>query len=409
MDAPATSPPRPPRRIRLVHCIGTMRVGGAEKQLAELIRRLPRDRFEQSLVLLQGGGPLIESVREAGCEVIELGYRMKYRVYDPRCYLAMARALGRFWLHLRGWDRRGEAGASRRADILHAQLYWANVLSVVAGRLARVPVVLTSRLQLSDYKFGRPMLQRIEDAANLATTAVFANSEAVRRDALAHERIDERKLRLIYNGVALENFRPIDASATRREFGIEPEDVAVVAVANLHPYKGHEDLLRALASLRVRGGAFSRLRAVLPGRDQGARGRLEALVAELGLEDAVRLPGEREDVPAILQMADIVVHPSHQEGFSNAILEAMTAGRPVVATAVGGNPEAVVEGETGFLVPARDPEALAAAIGRLAEDRELRGRMGAAGRARIELEFSMDRMIERFVAWYEELAEGASR
>lgn len=399
--------------IRLTHCIGTMRLGGAEKQLAELIVRLPRDRYRQTLVLLQGGGPLIARVRDAGCEVIELGYSMKYRVMDPRCYGAMGHAVGRMIRHLRG----------SRTQILHGQLFWANVLSVGAGRLAGTPVVLTSRLQLSDYKQGRPNLQRIENFANRFTTGVFVNSEAVRRDALAREQNLEGKTRLIYNGVVLEDFAEgapdsgathADRAAIRAELGLAPDDIAVIAVANLHPYKGHEDLIRAVAMLRAgtlslspsAASAGARIRLFLPGRDQGARARLEAVIAELGMAGAATLMGERADIPRLLQAADIVVHPSHQEGFSNAILEAMTAGKPLVVTNVGGNPEAVRDGVNGLVVPARDPDALAAAVGRLAASPELRAQMGAASRRRIEIEFSMTRMIAEFDEWYQQLAAG---
>jgi glycosyltransferase involved in cell wall biosynthesis len=378
--------------IRLVHCIGTMRLGGAEKQLAELICRLPRDRFEQSLVLLQGGGPLLDRVRASGCEVIELGYRQKFRKWDPRCYWTMARALWGFVRHLR----------RRRAQILHAQLFWANILGVVAGRLARVPVVITSRLQLSDYKFGRPMLQRIENAANRFTTAVFANSEAVRRDAIEHERIDPAIIRVIYNGVVLDDFHKADPDRLRREFALDDSALVVVAVANLHPYKGHDDLIRAVARLIDR---HPNLRLLLPGRDQGARPGLEALVENLGVGDRVRLLGERSDIPDLMALADVVVHPSHQEGFSNAVLEGMMAGKPMVVTDVGGNPEAVRDGVNGYVVPPHDPETLGAAIGRLLDDPALRLRMGAASRERIEKEFAMDAMIRRFVDWYEELLE----
>ncbi len=376
--------------IRLTHCIGTMRLGGAEKQLAELICRLPVDRYRQSLVLIQGGGPLIEKVKAAGCEVIELNYAMKYRAFDPRCYWAMGRALWKFVRHLQ----------RKKPHILHAQLYWANILGVFAGRLARVPIILTSRLQLSDYKKGRPILQWLENFANRRTTAIFANSQAVKRDALEHERVDAEKIHVLYNGVALEQFEQIDPGPQRREFEIREGQPVVVAVANLHPYKGHDDLLYASARLVP----YHRdLKVILPGRDQGAEKRLRELIGELSLERHVVLPGERRDIPQLIAMADVVVHPSHQEGFSNSILEGMSAGRPLVVTNVGGNPEAVRDGENGFVVPSCDPEALASAIQKLLKNPDLRLRMGSASRRRIENEFSMTAMVAAFQQWYESL------
>lgn len=376
--------------IRLTHCIGTMRIGGAEKQLCELICGLPRDKFRQSLVLLQGGGPLVKRVKAAGCEVVTLGYKMQYRKWDPRCYWAMFQALRRYLRHL--WIF--------RPHILHAQLYWANIISVVAGRIARVPIIITSRLQLSNYKFGRPTLQKIENWANRHTTAIFANSEAVRRDAMEHEIVDEKKLHVIYNGVVLDEYEEVDPTRTREELQLKPGEIVIMAVANLHPYKGHADLITAIGEL---AGKYKNLRVFLPGRDQGARHDLESLIEKLGLIHQVRLLGERQDIPQLLSLADIVVHPSHQEGFSNSILEAMIAGKPLIVTDVGGNPEAVEDGVNGLLVPPADPARMAAAIKTLIKDPELRHQMGISSREKIQNEFSMFKMIRQFVQWYESL------
>lgn len=381
-------------KIRIVHCIGSMRVGGAEGQLAELICRLPRERFEQSLVLLRGEGPLIEKVKAAGCPVIDLNYERKFNPLSPAWHWAIGQALGRYLRHLR----------DRRPHILHAQLYWANILSALAGSLARVPAVVTARRQLSVHKQGRPLMQKLENWANRHTDAVLVNSDAVRRDTLEHEQIDPAKVHRIHNGVVLERFETPDPGPLRRELGLEPGQVVIMAVANLHRYKGHDDLLRALARLRP---AYPNLRAVFPGRDQGMGETLRALTAELGLDGVVQFLGERRDIPALLAVADIVVHPSHEEGFSNSILEAMTAGRPLVVSDVGGCPEQVRDGVNGFVVPPRSPEALAEALGRLLGDAELRRTMGAASRRRIEEEFSMERTVREYIEFYETLYQRA--
>ena len=382
---------RPTEKIRLTHCIGSLRLGGAEKQLVELICRLPRERFEQSLVLVDGGGPLVERVRRAGCEVVELGYMRKFNLLSPTCEWVLFRALFRYLRHLR----------RSRPHILHAQLFWANILSVLVGRLAGAPVILTSRRQLGHFKSGRPFLRMFENLANRWTSAIFANSATVRRDVLAHERVRPELIEIIYNGVDLEAFGRPDPEPARREFQIQPGERVLIAVANLHPYKGHEDLLRAVSQLLPQ---HPTLRLLLPGRDQGAQARLKGLIRDLKLEGRAQLIGERKDIPALLTLAEIVIHPSHQEGFSNSILEAMAAGKPLIVTDVGGNPEAVRDGENGLVVPARNPATLAKAVDRLLRDDELRRRMGAASRRRVEEEFSMDHMIERFQEWYIALA-----
>ncbi len=382
-----------PGRIRIVHCIPDMSVGGTEGQLAELIGRLPRDRFDQVLVLVKRGGSLLGCVRDAGCRVVELGYAVEGGRFDLRGRLALGRALARYRQELRAF----------RPDIVYAQLFWANLLSVAVGRLAGVPTIITGRRALSRGDQDRSWMRHAQNLANRFTTSVVANSEAVRRDVLAHERVRPEIVTVIPNGVALEPYARERPESVRRQLGVPDGSVVLVTVASLHAVKGHVDLLRAAARLRER---HPDLRLLLPGRDAGMLPRLREMVRELGLERRAMLLGERSDVPRLLAAADVVVQPSHEEGFSNAVLEGMSAGRAVVATAVGGNPEAVRDGIDGLLVPPRDPVALAAAIDRLASDPELRRRMGKSARERVEAEFSMDRMVQRFAAWCESLASG---
>ena len=170
-------------------------------------------------------------------------------------------------------------------------------------------------------------------------------------------------------------------------------------------YKGHDVFLNAWQVVVQR---FPDAVALLIGEGQ-ARAELEQRVAELGLGQAVRLLGSRDDARALLGLVDLVVHPSQQEGFSNAILEAMAAGKPVVATDVGGNPEAVVDGVTGLLVPPGDPGGLATAIIRLLGDPASREAFGKAGRARAAELFTLDGMIRKYEGLYERLIKSKIR
>jgi glycosyltransferase involved in cell wall biosynthesis len=205
---------------------------------------------------------------------------------------------------------------------------------------------------------------------------------------------------VIYNGIDLAAYSEllIDRNTARAQFGIGQDDLVFSSVANLYAYKGHADLLQALHKVSAKLPYAWIL--LVAGRDvDGNLVRLIELRDQLGLKFHVRFLGERPDVPAVLSASDIHVSASHTEGLPNNILEAMSCGLPVVATAVGGVPELVVDGVTGLLPPARDANALGTALLALANNIECRDRMGRAGHERVATCFS----IERSVAAYEQI------
>jgi glycosyltransferase involved in cell wall biosynthesis len=228
---------------------------------------------------------------------------------------------------------------------------------------------------------------------------VIGNSRAVVEE-LATEGIPRDKIRLIYNGIETSIAVP-KRSEARRTLGIEQAALVGVSVANLISYKGHKDLIEGLA--RVAGSLPTGWRLLCAGRDQGLQAKLEAMARAGGIQANVQFMGERDDVPTLLSAADFGISSSWEEGFSNAILEAMSAGLPMIVTDVGGNPEAVLNERTGLVVPSRDPAALGEAVLRLAREPELRGRLGSAGLLRVKQEFSVERCVDSHSSLYEEL------
>jgi glycosyltransferase involved in cell wall biosynthesis len=264
-----------------------------------------------------------------------------------------------------------------------------------------VPVVVASRRSLSHFKRGKPFMRLAERFANRWTDRVVANSEAVRQDAITTEHLPPAKVTVIYNGLDLAAYDGVpDATvrALREDLALGTGPVVIV-VANLIGYKGHEFFLQAWADVcRVHPDAV----ALLAG-DGPIRAEREADARRLGIEGRVRFLGVRRDVPALLAVADLLVHPSLEEGFCNALLEAMAAARPVVATDVGGNREAVVDGETGRLVPPADAGRLAAAILAVLAEPDRGAAWGRAGRRRIIDRFQRSRMLPEYEALYDEL------
>jgi glycosyltransferase involved in cell wall biosynthesis len=381
-------------RVPILFVIGTLDIGGAETQLVEMVRSLDA-RFVPTVCCLASSGPLAERLDSAGIPVTTIG------LHSPRQGRGWMRFLPaivrlpidivRFILHVR----------AVRPDILHGVLMHAYVLGAFAARLTGVPVVVASRRSLSLFKKDKPIMRFAERFANRLTDRVVANSEAVRQDAIETEHLPPEKVDVIYNGVDLAMYdavTPERVAALREDLRLGSGPVVIV-VANLIAYKGHEYFMRAWAKVC---GVFPDAVALLVG-DGPVRAAREADARGLGIEANVRFLGVRRDVPALLAASDLLVHPSLQEGFCNALLEGMAASLPVVATDVGGNREAVLEGETGLIVPPGDVDRLAAATLAVLEQPDRGAAWGAAGRRRVVERFQRSRMLPEYEALYDEL------
>jgi glycosyltransferase involved in cell wall biosynthesis len=375
------------RRIKIAYLLPNIESGGTERHVLSLARSLDRARFSLSLVTTAGGGTLHKAFSEL-LPVTVMGDPARGKRFrtGPLEHVKTIRALVRMF--------RGD-----RPDILHAYLPAANVIGPIAAKLAGVGKVIISKRALSNYKARFPLLRKVEPLGNLLADAILVNSDAVRREVEKAERFFEGKFRKIHNGIApVAPWTREQASRFRASQGIPPEAPAVLTVSNFYPYKGHEDLVEAIPRV---AGIHPEVLFLFVGRDSGTLERTRQRIGQLGLEKHVRFAGDRSDVMDFVRACDLFAHPSHEEGFSNAILEAMAGGLPVVACDVGGNPEAVKSGVTGLLVPPRDPERLSAAILELLADGEKRRRMGEAGRRRATEEFSFDRMVKEMEALYE--------
>jgi glycosyltransferase involved in cell wall biosynthesis len=230
---------------------------------------------------------------------------------------------------------------------------------------------------------------------------VLGNSRAVVRELVTKEGCPETRVRLIYNGVRLRN-ADVTREEARAALGLEQQCFVTTVVANLLPYKGHVGLIAALAG--VSGQLPPGWTLLCAGRDGGSGLEIARAIVGTGLRERIRLLGERSDVPLLLKASDIgVLAPTRNESLSNAVLEFMASGLPVVVTDVGGNAEAVVDGETGIVVPPQDPAALGAAIVRLAHDPDLCRSMGEKAKKRAADEFSCTQSLERYCELYEEL------
>jgi glycosyltransferase involved in cell wall biosynthesis len=364
--------------LNVLQLIPTLDRSGAEKQMVLLATGLPRDRFRVEVAALTRLGPLEGELRDAGIPVTLIGKRLKA---DP---LALAR-LVRFM-------------RSRHFDIVQTWIFAANVYGRLAARRAKVPVVVTAEMAVDLWK-SRTQLAIDRKLAGW-TDRVVGNSRAVADFYREQAGIAPGKLAVIPSGIGDEEPPTVDPLATRAALGVPPGSPLVLFAGRLAEQKAVADLIRAADLLQHLRPDLTWLIA----GDGPLRDQLEEMAVAFELGHRVRFLGHREDVPALLAAADLLVLPSRYEGLPNVVLEAMRFRKPVVATAAPGTTEVVADGETGLLVPIGKPPALAQAVRTVIDDPALGSRLGAAGRARVEAEFRAATMVERFAALYEDLA-----
>lgn len=375
--SPSVTPPTGAAR-RLVVVIDSLDVGGAEVQTVAVLPELAKHGWSIELVTITGRERLAPALAGRGVRVLS----------RPRASGRLA-LLGRL-LWLAGTLLK-LAGARPR-PVLYALLPYATVIAGPITLLRGCPLTVGRRSRNFYRQALHPVLRWIEGQVVRRADAVVANAEASRQDLIA-EGAEPDRVVVIANGVDPDRVRPAgDPAALRRELGIGPDTLVLLQVANFFPYKGHADLLAALSVLRRANGLPTDWLAVFAGRDPAGSenlDRLRAQARELGLLDRIRIGGERSDIGSLLGIGHIAVCASHQEGLSNALLEAMAAGLAVVSTDVGGHREALADGRAGLVVPPHAPEALAAALGRLLHDPDLRARLGAAAAERAVRNYSL--------------------
>jgi starch synthase (maltosyl-transferring) len=341
-------------------------VGGAERMLAALATRLDRRRWRPSVIGLDHEGPLAGPLRAAGVAVDCLGASPRRPL---RALTLLARSLRR-----------------QAPRLVQSFLFHANVAARLAAPWAGAPWVLGGLRVAEHEKRWHQVLDRLTARLSAGSVCVSRGVERFSREVVG---LAPERLTVIPNGVDLAPFDQVEP-LPRAALGVPAVADLALAIGRLDVQKGVADLLDAAEWVIARRPDWH---LVLAGDGPARPGLLARIAARPGLAERVHWLGRRDDVPALLATADVLVLASHWEGMPNVVLEAMAARRPVVATAVEGSEDLVTPGQTGWLVPPRDPAALGQALLEAALDPESRRRYGAAGRARVEAEFSLERMV----------------
>jgi len=375
---------------RILHVSNVSRISGAENSLLQLLQGTDRREFEP-LAALPGPGPLAQELAVLGVPAFYAPLVRPRRTLNPvrLASLAVRTAAAAFAL----------AGETRRQGVclIHAHTTAAFRAAGPAARMAGVPCVWHVR----DIKRLSPLDRRLGRFAK----AAIAVSNAVLK-ASGVSRCRGLDVRVVPNGIDADAFESrARRGMFRRELGLGPDDPLLLVAAQMVPWKGHRDFLRAVASVRR---SYPRVVAAVAGDDlfgdhPGYVSELRRLAASLGLEPAVRFLGYRTDIPTLMADADLLVIPSDAEPFGRVALEAMAVGTPVVGRCAGGLPEVVEDGVTGRLarsVETGAAEAMAQLISDLLSDPEARAAMGKAGRARVRELFSLERHAAEVCAVY---------
>jgi L-malate glycosyltransferase len=383
-----------PRPVRVCFLIDELAPAGTETQLLALIRHLDRRRVWPYLCLLRGDKPVSQALEPDDCPIVRFHIGA---LRHPRTLLQAARFL-RFL-------RR------ERIDVVQTYFKDSSYFGIPVAWLAGVKHRLRTRNNIGHDQ--TPLHRRLGRALNVLTTRTIANCTAARQALLESEQPRSESVIVLENGVDLERFAAIppvtaqpphsyplpsggEGNATGPRVGV---------VANLRPVKGLNDFIQAAALIQRR---HPRVMVTVAGEGE-IRSELERQASAAGLAERFTLPGCVADVPGFLAGLDVAVLCSHAEGMSNALLEYMAAGRPIVATAVGAAPDLIADGVHGLLVPPRDAARLADAIGRLLADRALAQRLGAAARRRALEHYSREAMVQRFEQLYLALVSRRSK
>jgi glycosyltransferase involved in cell wall biosynthesis len=326
-----------------------------------------------------GDGVIANKIQAQGIPVIDLGMSSKYRV---DAFWRLARVL-----------------RAQQPAILHTWMFHANITGRILGRATRVPVIITSERTMGQEGFFRRWLNR--STASLADSIVCV-SQSVADFATQSIHLPAQKIRVIRNGIELDKFEHLPGkSEARKKLNLADDSVIIGAIGRPRAVKGYPMLI----------DAFSRLAPFHPSAALVIIGqgpdllKLQRQARAMNLDHRILFLGDQTDIPGLLPALDVLALPSLYEGMPNVAIEAMAAGLPVVATGVGGTLEVVVQGETGFLVPASDPAAFAKALSVVMSDPGMRIRLGQAGRQRVYEQFNILSTVQQTQALYDSFSK----
>lgn len=371
------------KKIKILYLVDGFNIGGAEYNLLQMLEAMDREAYDITLCSFVDRGDLKPAYEALGfpLHIIARRWRFDLSIFK-RLYRLIQK--GRF-------------------DIIQTLLFYPDIIGAVMARLCRVPACIAWETASHYDAFFKPPHRRLfYRLAMRWATCIVTVSEEAKKSVVAVERRPPEQIKVFPNGIDLARFERTAPAALRTEYQADGETMLIGVVARLDAIKGHSHLMEALSEVYKQHSNFQ---CLLIG-DGECRDALTAQVRQLGLQDHVQFLGFRRDIPELLSVLDLFVLPSISEGLPTVVLEAMASTVPVIATRVGGIPEVIQSGENGMLVPSKDSTALAESILQLMNHPQLRSNIAAAGRKRVEEQYSFRRQMEQFETLYHLYAAG---
>lgn len=368
--------------INLLYIIeGGQHAGGAEQNLLTLIKVMDKTQYKIKICLLKQSDILEDAFKKLDIQFFVLNTAGRWDIFS---------CVKLAWFMLR-----------EKIKIAHSCLYVSNTVGRMAAILTGVPIIIAWE---QGQILGQPSARHYKIDGILAkfSDCIVACSKACKEAIIKKEGIPSGKIRVIYNCVDLDKFNALsDSSASRKRLGIGPDEILIGNISSLNnKIKGQEHIIRAMPQI-VR--AYPKTKLILVGEGRSKSDFVD-IIKSLNIEDKVIFTGFRSDISEIANALDLYVCSSNWEGLGISMLEVMSFKKPVIATRVGGIPEVVTEGRTGFLVPPKDADSIAQAVISLLADRERMRQMGEAGYERVKSNFSSEIIIKEIEGLYKELS-----
>tara|TARA_A100001388_G_scaffold270483_1_gene248022 strand:- start:422 stop:1576 length:1155 start_codon:yes stop_codon:yes gene_type:complete len=358
--------------------------GGAESQVIKLAYGLKKENINVTLFPLRSGGTLTKQATDLDIELIEGN-------------LQSSRNIKSF---VKGFILLCKTIRLKNPAIVHAFLPLSNFFGSLAGLISSAKYTITSRRGLIKLNYIKKRWRLIDKISNFLSNKIIVNSEAIIDEMINIDSVDLDKVICIRNGIDLEKFNVKDycINDIRSAFSLSNSDFAWAKVANFSSIKGHKDLINAFKNIHTKYNS----KLFLIGKDNGTLSELKDLVLTLDLDSKIKFLGFRDDIPEILLAMDGYICASHTEGFSNAILEAMASGLPIVATKVGGNSEIIKNKKNGLLVKSKDINAITRAMIKIMEDSHLSQKLSKDALKTVNQKYNTKKMVKSYIDVYKE-------